>query len=252
MHRVVIAAGLFLATAEIARAADCPGQDVADQQGDGAFNSLTDGQPGSPLTPQVTALPSYDFAEKDFQNQFSFSGVPAKTGFFCQAQFALIIPTLNSGEGLIDFEKSVGASWQQRWFTDNGKAPTFSTLVSTQIPYDQPGKKVDLVFTAILAKSTNWGAFYLNGFVESTDGVDFDQADFGAVAGIKRIINDNLALFGDAVIYEGGAYSFELSLERDFDNGLSLGPGIALSLPGNGDYDLDISLGVNISKTFGN
>ena len=43
MHRLVIAAGLFLAMTEITRAADCPGQDVADHQGDAAFNSLTDG-----------------------------------------------------------------------------------------------------------------------------------------------------------------------------------------------------------------
>jgi hypothetical protein len=164
---------------------------------------------------------------------------------------ALSGPTLDVGNGSINFEKSVTASWQQRWLIDDGNLPTISTVVSVQLPYDEPDEKTDVVFTAIVAESTQWGAVYPNTFAESTDGADFSAADFGGVLGAKRILNDHLALFADVAVYEDGAYALELSVERDFENGSTIGPGITLSHVGDGFKASDLMIGFVMSKVFG-
>ena len=154
VHLVCLSVVGALGFAASADAQSCAGQDVATHQAVVAFSSITDGQPGAPRTPQLTVLLSRDFGEHEFQSQFSISGVVAKSGFWCQAQFALSVPTLAVGEGLIDFEKSVTASWQQRRRISDGAGPTLSTLVAVQQPYDEPGEKTDVSLTGIAAKST--------------------------------------------------------------------------------------------------
>jgi hypothetical protein len=119
------------------------------------------------------------------------------------------------------------------------------------MPYDEPGEKNDIIFTGIVAKSTQWGAVYLNAFAESAGGADFSAVDYGGVVGAKRILNDKIALIADTAIHEGGAYALELSVERDFKNGLSLGPGIALSRGGDGSDGIDVAIGIVIFKEFG-
>ena len=90
------AVGFFFAasaTFHVAQAADtCPGQDVATHQGVDAFNTLIDGQPGTPRLPQLNVVPSYNFEENKFVNQSSLSVVPALSGFWCQAQFEFFTP----------------------------------------------------------------------------------------------------------------------------------------------------------------
>jgi hypothetical protein len=251
--RIVFAAviTLFSSVSTGHAAGICPGQDVASHQGVVAFNSITDGQPGTPRTPQLTVIPFYDFSERQFHSEFSVSGVVAESGFWCQAQFELAAPTLAASEGVIDFEKSVTASWQQRWLIADGNQPTVSTLVSAQVPYDGHGEKTDILLTGIVARSTQWGAAYLNIFAESTNGTDFSAMDYGAVIGAKRIVSDSLALIADTVIHEGGSFALELSLERNYRDGLTLGPGLALSHSGDDPDGVDLSIGITLFKVFG-
>ncbi len=126
-RRATVSAGIAMcASLQMAQATDaCPGQDVSAQQTVNAFNSLTDGQPGTPRTFQLAVVPSYDLEEREFQSQLTMSGVVATSGFWCQAQFALSIPSLDVGEGLIDFEKSITAGWQQRWLIDTARCQRF-------------------------------------------------------------------------------------------------------------------------------
>ena len=229
----------------------CPGQDVATRQTSNGFNSITDGQPGTPLQPQVTAIPSYDFDEDEFQNQFSIQATLVKSGFWCQAQFHLTAPTLVMGETLIDSERSVTLSWQQRWLIDNGGMPTISTIVALQQPYDEPDEETDLVVTGVIVKSISWGALYLNLIAETAAGIAFDNFEYSGVAGVKRIVDDRLAVFADVVIQEQGAYALEFSLERDLKRGWTLGPGVSLQRSGDGSDWPEVSVGVNVVKSLG-
>jgi hypothetical protein len=237
---------------QVAYAADaCPGQGVAAQQGVVGFNSLIDGQPGTPLLPQLTVVPSYNFEEEKFVNQLSMSAVPASSGFWCQAQFEFFAPVVKAFDGEIDVEKSVAASWQQRWLIDDGSLPTLSTVVEVQVPYDDSNANTEISLIGIVAKSTGWGAVYLNSLAVSEDGSDFSSVDFSGVIGAKRIVNATLAVFADITIDEDGLYALELSAERDYSNGLSLGPGIRLLRSGDGSNGIDVSIGIMIFKVFG-
>ena len=229
----------------------CPGQDVATHQTSAAFSSIGDGQPNSPRQAQLNLIPSYNFGEDEFQDQTTLTYVGPKSGFWCQAEFGLTAPTLVLGDALADFERSISPSWQQRWHVDNGRVPTISTLVAIQVPYDEPGEKTDLVLTGIVVKSASWGAGYLNVFAETSGGIAFDNFAFGGILGVKGIVTKNLALFADVVIQEHGAYSLEFSMQGNLPKGWSLGPGVSLSHPGDGDDELDVALGINIAKTFG-
>lgn len=244
---LLLAASTWMSNAASADAGTCPGQDVADQQAVVAYNSLTDGQPGPPRTIQLTVLPSYDFGEDEFQNQVSLSRVFATSGFWCQAQFSLSAPTLDVGEGLADFEKSVTLAWQQRWRIDDSSGPTISTVVSVQQPYDEPEQETDVTLTGIVARSRPWGALYLNLYAETSRGAGADDLELGGVVGVKRILRDNLSVFADAVVEERGDYALELALELDLANGWTFGPGISLS-HSEGSGGLDASLGVNVYR----
>lgn len=102
-----------------------------------------------------------------------------------------------------------------------------------------------------MAKSTAWGAVYLNSLAVSEDGSDFSSFDFSGLVGVKRIVNDKLAVFADVTIDEEGLYALELSSEHDYSNGLSLGPGIRLLRSGDGSNGIDVSIGIMIFKIFG-
>ena len=231
------------------QAPTCPGGDVATHQTSNAFSSINDGQPGTPWQPQITAIPSFDFGEEEFQGQFLVQNVFFKSGFGCQAYFGVNAPTLMLGESLIDFEKSLTANWQQRWFIDDGTAPTISSIVAIQWPYDEPDEDTDLVLTGIVVKSVAFGAFYLNLFAETSGGIDIDNFEFGGLLGMKQIITDHLAGFGDIVIQEQGQYALEFSVERDFNKGWTLGPGVSFQRDDSDDFD--VSVGINIVKVFG-
>ena len=254
MHHGVAVSLFFVASAafHVAYAVDgCPGQGVAAQQGVTGFNTLIDGQPGTPRLPQLTVVPSYNFEEEKFVNQLSVSGVPASSGFWCQAQFELFAPVVKALDGEIDVEKSVAASWQQRWLIDDGSLPTLSTVVEVQVPYDESNANTEISLIGIVAKSTAWGAVYFNSLAVSEDGSDFSSVDFSGVVGAKRIVSAKLAVFADVTIDEDGLYALELSAERDYSSGLSFGPGIRLLRPVDGSNGIDVSIGIMIFKVFG-
>jgi hypothetical protein len=129
--------------------------------------------------------------------------------------------------------------------------PTFSTVVAVQTPYDDPHANTEILLIGIIAKSTSWGALYLNALALSKDGSDFATVDYAGVVGVKLFLKPKLALFADMSVDEGGLYALELSAERDYPHGLSLGPGIRLLRANDGSGDIDVAIGINIFKAFG-
>ena len=96
-----------------------------------------------------------------------------------------------------------------------------------------------------------WGAVFLNWLAVWEDCSVVFSVDFSGVIGAKRIVNATLAVFADITIDEDGLYALELSAERDYSNGLSLGPGIRLLRSGDGSNGIDVSIGIMIFKVFG-
>jgi hypothetical protein len=237
---------------QVAHAVDgCPGRDVSGHQGVVGFSTLMDGQPGAPRSSQLTVVPSYNFEEEKFVNQVSVSAVPAISGFWCQAQFEFFAPVARAYDRDIHFEKSVAASWEQRWLIDNGSLPTFSTVVDVQTPYDDSNANTEITLTGIVVKSTPWGAVYLNSLAVAEDASDLSSVDFSGIVGVKRIVNVNLSVVADVVIDEEGFSALELSAARAYNNGLTLGPGIRLLRPRDGSSGIDVSIGIMIAKVFG-
>ncbi|MDG2046443.1 MAG: hypothetical protein P8J79_04435 [Halioglobus sp.] len=58
-------------------------------------------------------------------------------------------------------------------------------------------------------------------------------------------------MFAGVTIEEEGLHALELSAERDYSNGISLGPGIRLLLASDGSNGIDVSIGIMILKVFG-
>jgi len=253
-HCGVAASVCFAASAafQVAHALDaCPGRAVSAHQGVTGFNTLLDGQPGAPRTPEFYLIPSYDFEQEKFVNELSVSVVPGLSGFWCQTSFTFVAPVARVFDDDIHFDKSVAASWEQRWLIDDGSLPTVSTFVDVLTPYDDSNANTEISLIGIIAKSTSWGVVYLNSVALAEDASDLSSVDFSGVVGAKRIVNPKLAVFADIVINEEGLYALELSAERDYSNGLSLGPGIRLFRTSDGSNDIDVSIGIVIAKVFG-
>ena len=125
---------------------------ITNYQTNVGFNSITDGCPGPPKQSFYNLIASRQQGSS-FQYQGNIGYTPAISGFFRNTLFGLVVPSLDVGEGITDFEKSVSASWLQRWNYEHKGLPTVSTLISLQFPFDEPGAKTDLVSTLIVTKN---------------------------------------------------------------------------------------------------
>jgi hypothetical protein len=252
MWAISSCAALAAATGEPAVAVDqCPGQDVTVRQTTETFTSITDGQPGAPRSPQLTAILSYDQAKDQFQSQFSMSGTPGKYGFLCQAEFSLDYPTLDIGDGLVSFERSITGSWQQRWRIDDGRWPTISTVFAVEVPYGEHNRKTDISLTAVVAKTIGAdGVGYLNVYAHTVTGAGAGDFSTGALIGYKRILTRGFSLIGDLVYDEGGLLSIETAAQWDFKSGLTIGPGVRLTQDIDHGAGLDVAAGVVVFRAF--
>jgi hypothetical protein len=203
--------------------------DITNQQTNVGLNSIIDGQPGPPKKPFITMT----FAgqeRQDFQYEASIGYTPAEKGFFRNSLFSLTIPTLDVGEGTIDFEKSVSTSWLQRWHYEHNGLPTISTMISLQVPYGEPDANTDIVTTFIVTKNMGKkGVGYFNAYIESTQGIAFDNLERGLLLGYKRFLPNQKALFLDTLYQSTETLTFEVSLEIDLPKGWSISPGANIS-----------------------
>jgi len=181
-----------------------PGDEVAARQSVAAFNSITDGQPGEAGQLQISFTGAWlDTYDESFQMSFEYT--PGGNSFFKNMILGLTVPTLDVGEGIIDFEKSISVVWLQRWFYGRKATSTFSTQISIQFPYEEEGssKEIDVTVLGILAQDAESGTLYVNAYLETINSKQTRDLEWGVIVGYKQPIKENLALFGD-LYYLGG------------------------------------------------
>ncbi|MCB0685574.1 MAG: hypothetical protein KDC53_03585 [Saprospiraceae bacterium] len=198
---------------------------ISDRQACITHNSITDGQPGTPQKPQISGTAAGQKGSI-FQYQTAIGYTPSQKGFLRSSLFSAVVPTLDVGEGAIDFEKSMSVSWLQRWVYEHDGTPTISTSLTFQFPYDEPNAKTDAVLTFIIAKNLGKGVGYFNAYGETTQGLTTDSLEWGIIGGYKFFLPNSKELFLDVLYQSGNALTFEMSLEVDLAKGWSLGPGI--------------------------
>ena len=192
------------------------------------FNSVTDGQPAPPKQPFFSIIASGQQGGK-FQYQGSIGYTPACKGFLRNTLFVVVVPTIDVGEGITDFEKSVSGSWQQRWIYEHNGKPTISTMTSIQIPYDEPNAKTDLVTTLIITKDIGKGVGYFNAYAETTSGFTTDSLSYGIMAGYKIYLTKHEELFFGLMYQTNNTLTLETSIEIDFKSGMTISPGLNLA-----------------------
>ncbi|NJD10289.1 MAG: hypothetical protein FIB01_07540 [Gemmatimonadetes bacterium] len=210
---------------------DSIADEVTARQGVGAFNSITDGQPVNPGQPEASVLATMQRGAAA-RLQLSVSLTPGRSRFLRNALFSLIGPTINAGEGAVDFEQSATAQWQQRWSVAHGAAPTVATVASLQVPFAD-SLQVDGILTGVLVWDAGAGALYLNGYLETHRGLTLDGAEVGAIAGWKAPVGNAFAAYADVLVQRlagANTWTAELSAEIDLPFDLTLGPGVSLGL----------------------
>ena len=190
------------------------------------FSPIVDGQPGGPGQVGLEAIASYGQGDWEGQTTIQYTG---RSGFFANALFALTFPTIQGGEGILDAETSVSFSWQQRWVGSNSSKTNFATLVSLQVPVDEPDQDVDVTITASLAQVVGRDVVYLNGYVETNSGPNPLPTGWGFFAGYKHPLSSEVAFIGSLGIESGDIGSAGLALQYNVNSHLTIGPGITLS-----------------------
>ena len=202
---------------------------ITNFQTNAGLNSIIDGQPGSPKMPSI-AITFAGQEGSDFQYETSIGYTFAEQGFFRNSLFSVTVPTLDVGEGSIDFEKSVSTSWLQRWNYEHQGGPTISTMISFQFPFDEPGEKIDMVTTLIVTKNLGkQGVGYFNAYAESTQGITTDNLELGVLLGYKLFLPKQKELFLDLLYQNTDVLTYESSLELDLPKGWTISPGLNLS-----------------------
>ena len=218
---------------------------VTSSQDAGGFNSLTDGQPGSPGELQIE-LTAARLTDSTVAFETSLSITPT-VRFLTNALFGLIAPTLDAGEGATDFERSVTATWLQRRTCQRGSRPTLSTQVALQVPFDEPDAEVDAVVTVVVARSFGSSTIYLNGWGETTNGFTTDGMEWGSLMGLKASVAPWVFAVVDALWQTGNQLTVEISPVFAVPGGLSIGPGFAAGW-NLGDGEPSISFGLQVQR----
>lgn len=218
--------GLMLASAQ-----DYTMQDsISGYQANVGYNSIIDGQPAPPKQPMFT-ITGAGRQNNGFQYEANIGYTPATKGFFRNTLLAMVVPTLNVGEGITDFERSVSASWLQRWQYEHQGKPTIATMVSIQVPYAEPNAKTDIVSTLIITKNIGKkGVAYFNTYAESTRGFTTTGLGYGTLLGYKFFLPKQKEFFLDALLQSGNTVTLEAALEFDLPKGWSVSPGANLAI----------------------
>ena len=211
------------------------------------FSPIVDGQPGAPGQVGLEAIASYGQGEWESQTTVQYTG---RRGIFADSLFAITFPTIQGGEGILDAETSVSFSWQQRWIGSNSSDTNFATLVSVQVPIDEPDQDVDITVAASLAQVVGGDVAYLNGYIETTSGPNPLPTAWGVLAGYKHPLSSDIALIGSLGFESGDVGSVSLALQYNVNSHLTVGPGIALSTTLDRDSALTATTGLLIYYGF--
>jgi hypothetical protein len=108
---------------------------------------------------------------------------------------------------------------------------------------------VDVVFTAVLARSIWSGVAYLNAYGETTAGLSSNDLEVGTLVGYKVSLSSSWFVVGDLLFQTDNLMTIELSAVYELPFGLSIGPGLgAVSNLHDGDTSLDVGLALAYSR----
>jgi hypothetical protein len=220
---IAITSRVALLCPDQAVAQDSRSDAVTEAQGAGGFNSLTDGQPGTAGAPELS-LTGGALGNSEFAFECSIALTP-RVSYLYYSLFGLVVPTLEVGEGATDFERSVSITWLQRWTYERRMRPTFATQLALQVPFDEPNAEIDAVFTVVLARGLGPCTVYLNAYGETTEGINTDEIEWGALLGCKASFTSSFFLVGDVFLQTDSVMTIEMSPVYELPFGLSIGPG---------------------------
>ncbi len=222
---------------------DC-GDDVADQQGVSAFNSLLDGQPTDPHHPTLVMGLSHFSGSTQLQTAIQFA--PGKKRGACDAVLSVALPNLN-WDNKLHLGQTVGLGWEQRWHADDGNTPTIATSLSAVIDYSQPKLGVALTGTLIVAKTVGKTVLYGNGFVEYAK-LPGSEAVWtpGFIVGVKAPARAEDVFILNLVVERGTPASLELSYQLEAPDKFNIGPGVAITL----ENKPQVTIGLVLQREF--
>jgi len=198
---------------------------ITGYQTNNGYNSIIDGQPSTPKQPTFTITAAKIGTEYQYEGNVGLS--PSNHGFFRNSLFSFVVPSLNVGEGITDLDKSVSGSWLQRWQYEHDGKPTISSMISFQLPYDQPGMKANYVATFILTKNIKHGGVgYFNAYVKTKKGFSAYSASYGGIFGYKLFLPKQKELLVDLLCQSDNGITIEASLEIDLPKGWTVSPGL--------------------------
>ncbi len=232
---------------------------VTRRQSVDAFTTLEDGQPGAPGEIQFQVDTSWETRSGEPDEYFvrpELQWTPANGEFLRNLQFTIATP-MELGSGAIDGNADLEFGWQQRWVKEEGLMPTMATLAEIRIPSGYHSAGVDGRLTGIVAKDFGPGTLYLNVWMETVNGNNFDiepettflgltsdgegirHFRWGSRLGYKWRINDTFSLIADVRNESseqkgvGDIDAFELSGEWHVNERITIGPGIIVGLDGH-------------------
>lgn len=233
----------FAKTRTHSRQVDC-GDDVADQQGVSAFNSLLDGQPTDAQHPTLVMGLSHFSGSTQLQTAIQFA--PGKERGACDAVLSVALPNVNLDDKL-HLGQTVGLGWEQRWHADDGNMPTVATSLSAVIDYSQPKLGVALTGTVIVAKTVGRVVLYGNGFVEYARSPGSPAVwTPGFIVGVKAPARAEDALILDLVLERRAPAALELSYQLAAPDKFNIGPGLAVTL----ENKPQVTIGLVIQREF--
>ncbi len=248
---------------------------VTRRQSVDAYTTLEDGQPGAPGEIQLQVDAGWETRSNEhdeFQLRPEIQWTPENGEFWRNLQFTLAVP-MDLGNGAVDGNADLNFGWQQRWVKEEGLMPTMSTLAEIRIPSGYHSAGVDGRLTGIVAKDVGPGTLYLNVWMETVNGNNFDIGQettflgftqegegirhfrWGSRLGYKWRINDTFSLIADVRNESseqkgvGDIDAFELSGEWHVNERITIGPGIIVGLDGH-DETPDFGAGIRFLYAF--
>lgn len=232
---------------------------VTRRQSVDTFTTLEDGQPGAPGEIQMQLDAGWETRSgqpDEFTLRPELQWTPANGEFWRNLQLTLAVP-MDLGNGAVDGNADLEFGWQQRWVKEEGLMPTLATLAEMRIPSGYHSAGVDGRLTGVVAKDFGPGTLYLNVWMETVNGNNFDIGEettflgitregegirhfrWGSRLGYKWRINDTFSLVGDIRNESseqkgvGDIDAIDLSAEWHVTEQLTIGPGIIIGLDGH-------------------
>jgi hypothetical protein len=231
------------------RADSVPADTLAAVQSNDGFNTLEDGQPGTPGTWEALIQPGWSQqldSPDEWNLELQFQHTFAATPFLRNLQLSLGLAFATTA-GAVTAGDLV-AAWQQRWIADSARMLSLATLLEMDLPTAAGSTDVVTTLTGIVVKTFGFGNVYLNGYAQADSGPQIELWGYRLGYGLR--IGSASGVIGDYVRQRERdvpvSNTFELSAFWAATDWISLGPGISVTREA-GSGSSQWGAGVNIT-----